>query len=180
MPLFTSGEPDRGLGLEDIAEDGSAAELGGNLPSVEGVGASAVFNTPVGTDMPGPIGPGGKYEFTMTAQPGYHLSLATMFVQSNDLIYTFEDNGLPLFKDGAPISGDVTDYVLLYDVGTEVDQFPGAGLDQVIQQSAPDTGADDDDNRVGRLTADGQTPAADGFVYPATKSIIKVTVTPEP
>ncbi len=180
MPLFTSGEPDRGLGLEGIAEDGSAAELGGNLPGTEGVGASAVFNTPVGADMPGPIGPGGSYAFTVTAKPGYNLSLATMFVQSNDLIYTFEDNGLPLFKDGAPVSGDVTDYVLLYDVATEVDQFPGAGLDQVIRQSAPDTGADDDDDRIGRLVADGQTPAADGFVYPETKSIIRVTVTPEP
>ena len=180
MPLFTSGEPDRGLGLEGIAEDGSAAELGSNLPSVEGVGASAVFNIPVGADMPGPIGPGGSYAFTVTAKPGYNLSLATMFVQSNDLIYTFEDNGLPLFKDDQPISGDVTDYVLLYDVATEVDQFPGAGLDQVIRQRAPDTGADDDDERVGRVTADGQTPAADGFVYPKTKSIIKVTVSPEP
>ncbi len=180
MPLFTSGEPDRGLGLEGIAEDGSAAELGGNLPSVAGVGTSAVFNTPVGTDAPGPIGPGGSYAFTVTAKPGYNLSLATMFVQSNDLIYTFEDKGLPLFKDGAPISGDVTGYVFLYDVATEEDQFPGAGLDQVIRQSGPDAGAPDDDDRVGRVTADGQTPAADGFVYPTTKSVIKVTIVPEP
>ncbi len=180
MPLFTSGEPDRGLGLEGIAEDGSAAELGGNLPDVTGVGASAVFNTPVGANAPGPIGPGGSYAFTVTAKPGYNLSLATMFVQSNDLIYTFEDNGLPLFKDGQPISGDVTDYVLLYDVATEEDQFPGAGLDQVIRQSAPDTGAADSDDRVGRVTADGKTPAADGFVYPETRSIIQVSITPEP
>ena len=179
MPLFTSGEPDRGLGLEGIAEDGSAAELGGNLPGVAGVGSSAVFNTPVGTDMPSPIGPGGSYAFTVMAKPGYNLSLATMFVQSNDLIYTFEDDGLPLFKDGAPVSGDVTDYVLLYDVGTEIDEFPGAGLNQVIRQSGPDAGDADDDNRLGRVTADGQTVAADGFVYPATKSIIKVTVIPE-
>ena len=180
MPLFTSGEPDRGLGLEGIAEDGSAAELGGNLPGVAGVGSSAVFNTPVGADMPGPIGPGGSYAFTVMAKPGYNLSLATMFVQSNDLIYTFEDNGLPLFTDGQPISGNVTDYVLLYDVATEVDQFPGAGLDQVIRQRTPDAGAADDDDRLNRVTADGQTPATDGFVYPKTKSVIKVTIVPEP
>lgn len=180
MPLFTSGEPDRGLGLEAIAEDGSAAKLGANLPDVAGVGSSAVFNTPEGADAPGPIGPGGSYSFTVAAKPGYNLSLTTMFVQSNDLIYTFEDNGLPLFKDGSPTSGDVTDYVLLYDVGTEIDQFPGAGLDQVIRQSGPDAGAPDDDQRVGRVTADGETPAADGFVYPATASVIKVTITTEP
>lgn len=180
MPLFTSGQPDRGLGLEGIAEDGSAAELGGNLPSVAGVGSSAVFNTPVGGDMPSPIGPGGKYEFAVMAKPGYHLSLATMFAQSNDLIYTFEDNGLPLFKDGAPIEGDITDYVLLYDVATEEDQFPGAGIDQVIRQGSLDTGAADDDDRLERVTADGQTPAADGFVYPATNTVVKVTITPQP
>ena len=180
MPLFTSGEADRGLGLEAIAEDGSAGELGENLPSVEGVGASAAFDTPVGADMPGAIGPGGSYEFDIAAKPGYNLSLATMFVQSNDLIYTFEDNGLPLFaEDGTPKSGDVTEYILLYNVGTEVDQFPGAGLDQVIRQAGPDTGADEN-GVLGRLTADGETPAADGFVYPVTSTVIKVTVTPEP
>ena len=180
MPLFTSGEPDRGEGLEAIAEDGNPAQLGESLMGVEGVGASAVFNTPAGADAPGPIGPGGSYEFTVAAKPGYNLSLATMFVQSNDLIYTFEDNGLPLFmEDGTPKSGDVTDYVLLYNVGTEVDQFPGAGLDQVIRQMAPDTGADEN-GVLSRLTADGKTPAADGFVYPPTNTVIKVTVTPEP
>ncbi len=180
MPLFTSGEADRGLGLEGIAEDGSAAQLGESLMGVDGVGASAVFNTPVGADMPGPIGPGGSYAFTVAAKPGYNLSLATMFVQSNDLIYTFEDNGLPLFtEDGTPKSGDVTEYILLYNVGTEVDQFPGAGLDQVIRQSAPDSGADEN-GVLGRLTADGETAAADGFVYPTTNTVIKVTVTPEP
>ena len=181
MPFFTSGEPDRGYGLEGIAEDGSPAQLGENLMGAEGVGASAVFNTPAGADAPGPIGPGGSYEFTVAAKPGYNLSLTTMFVQSNDLIYTFEDNGLPLFmEDGTPKSGNVTDYVLLYDVATEVDQFPGAGLDQVIRQAGPNTGADDDDKAVGSVTADGETPAADGFVYPATSTVIKVTVTPVP
>ena len=78
------------------------------------------------------------------------------------------------------IDRDVTSHVFPHDVATKIDQFPGAGLDQVIRQRAPDTGADDDDERVGRVTADGQTQAADGFVYPKTKSIIKVTVSPEP
>ena len=180
MPLFTSGEPDYGMGLEAIAEDGSAEELGMNLPNVEGVGSSGIFNTPVGADEPGPIGPGGSYEFTVMAKPGYHLSWATMFVQSNDLLYTFMDNGVPLFdKDGKPVSGDVTELVFLYDVGTEVDEFPGAGLHQVIRQDGPDSGPDDDDDTVSRVTADGETLADDGFVYPPTPSVIKVTVTPE-
>ena len=181
MPLFTSGKPDYGMGLEAIAEDGSAEELGMNLPNVAGVGSSGVFNTPVGADMPGPIGPGGSYEFTVMAKPGYHLSWATMFVQSNDLIYSFMDNGVSLFDEhGEPVSGDVTERVMLYDVATEVDEFPGAGLHQVIRQDGPDSGADDDDDTVSKVTADGENPADDGFVYPKTSSVIKVTVTPVP
>ncbi|MDQ3338805.1 MAG: spondin domain-containing protein [Myxococcota bacterium] len=40
-PLFTPGEPDRGRGLERIAEDGNPAELGGALAKVTG------FHTPL-------------------------------------------------------------------------------------------------------------------------------------
>ena len=179
-PLFTSGEPDRGLGLEAIAEDGNATELGERLPNRVAVKSSRIFDTPTGTHEAGPIGPGGSYKFTVAATPGDNLSLVTMFVQSNDLIYTFEDRGLPLFKeDGRPVSGDVTEYVQLYDVGTEVNQFPGAGLDQAIRQAGPDTGAADDDHRLRQVVADGTTVAADGFVYPAPHKVIKVTVTPE-
>ena len=176
MPLFTSGEPDRGEGLEAIAEDGSAMMLANNLADDEDL-MSDLFNTPVGASEPGPIGPGGSYSFMFEAKPGYNLSFATMFVQSNDLIYTFKDSGLPLFDEHyEPIDGDVTAYVYLYDVGTEADEFPGAGLHQVIRQNGPDSGADDPNNLVRRLTTDGENPASDGFVYPPTDQVIKVTI----
>ncbi len=180
MPFFTSGQPDQGKGLEAIAEDGNPANLSESLKTENGVISSDLFNTPVGGSAPGAIGPGGKYEFTITAASGNYLSLVTMFVQSNDLIYTFEGTGLNLFNNGTPVSGDVTSAVLLYDAGTEINQFPGAGLDQVIRQSGADTGADDPDNTLRRLTADGATPASDGFVYPPVASVIKVTIEPQP
>ncbi len=84
-PLFTQGKPDRGKGLEALAEDGNPAGLDESL----GHGASALshgfFNTPVGAPGPGPIGPGGAFEFTVSAAPGTRLSFAMMFGQSNDL-----------------------------------------------------------------------------------------------
>ncbi|MCY3669173.1 MAG: spondin domain-containing protein, partial [Gemmatimonadetes bacterium] len=79
-PFFTDGQPDRGAGLEALAEDGNPAELAASLyPN------SGIFNTPVGADSPGPLTPGNAYEFTFVARPGDRLSFATMYVQSNDL-----------------------------------------------------------------------------------------------
>jgi len=41
--------------------------------------------------------PGGSYQFNFTANPGEKLSLATMFVQSNDLFYAPNGMGINLF-----------------------------------------------------------------------------------
>ncbi len=146
MPLFEDGMMDYGNGLEAIAEDGNPANLANALPSVAGVISSGSFGS-------GPIGPGGSYQFTFEAVPGNQLSWATMFVQSNDWIYSFEEGGVQLFSGMTPASGDVTGLLRLYDVGTEIDQYPGAGMDQAIRQSGPDTGADDPDNSVREITS---------------------------
>ena len=132
-----------------------------------------MFNTPVGADGPGPIGPGGSYSFYVDAEPGYGVSFATMFIQSNDLFYAPAGMGIPLFDDqGAPIDGDVTDQVDLWDAGTEVDEEPGVGPNQAPRQSGPDTG--DDENGV-IVLVDGMD---DGFSYPAVGDVVRVTVTP--
>jgi hypothetical protein len=58
-PLFTSGEPDRGEGLEGIAEDGAAATLAADLAGRTGAtgilspGASAVHSVPSVLFAPG-------------------------------------------------------------------------------------------------------------------------------
>jgi hypothetical protein len=79
---------------------------------------------------PGPIAPpSGKYTFAITARPGDHLSLATVFVQSNDCFFAVQDQ--PLFDiAGKPISGDFTHVVHLYVAGTEVDEPIGYGRGQ--------------------------------------------------
>ena len=168
-PLFTAGQPDRGLGLEAVAEDGNPAALVEALTAQTDISASA-FNTPVGTSEPGPLLPGRAYEFTVAATPGNHLSFATMFVQSNDLFYGPDGAGIALFNaDGTPVAGDVTSQVMLWDAGTEINQAPGFGPDQAPRQAGPNTGADE--NGPVQLVADG-------FSYPDTAGVIRVTITP--
>ncbi len=163
--LFKLGEADRGDGLEAIAEDGMpgalAAAVGDALPG------AGVFNTPTGADAPGPIAPGGAYEFEVEGLPGQYLHVITMFVPSNDWLFTFPQVGLELFDGADPVSGDVSDSLFTIDLGTEVDQPVGFGLDQVQFQAGPDTGAADPNPTI-RVVTD----------QPAASSILRVTVTP--
>lgn len=173
-PLFTTGKHDRGKGLEAQAEDGNPAVLAESLKKQPGVKSSGVFNTPVDATAPGPIGPGGAYEFTFTATPGSRLSFAMMFGQSNDLLYSPNDTGIALFdKKGKPISGDITSKVSLWDVGTEVNEEPGTGPNQAPRQSAPNTGREEHEP-VRLITA-----VHDGFAYPKTPDVMRITITPE-
>ena len=175
VDFFTSGEA-ASEGIEAIAEDGNPAPLAAALAGAAGIDVLEVFNTPVGADGPGPIGPGGSYSVTVDAQPGARLSFATMFVQSNDLFYTFEGDGLALFDaSGTPVSGDLTSQVFLYDAGTEVNQEPGVGDAQVIRQPGPDAGTAEN-GVLGRIE-DGATDRA-GFSYPDAADVIRITVTP--
>ena len=163
MPFFTDGRPDRGAGLEALAEDGNPAELAATLHSNSGV-----FTTPVGADGPGPLTPDNAYEFTFVARPGDRLSFATMYVQSNDLFLAPGETGIALFTDGQPISGDITDQIGLWDAGTEVNEEPGVGENQAPRQAGANTGADE--GGVVQLVDDG-------FTYPAVADIVRITIT---
>ena len=144
--------------------------VGAELPVLK----KGIFNTPIGATDPGPIGPGESYEFSFTAGPGNYLSLATMFIQSNDLFYTFPGSGLALFDDmGNPVTGDVTSDILLYDAGTEVNEEPGVGANQAPRQSGPDTGTDEG-GVLGRIS-DG-TMGRGGYTYPNVADVIQVVI----
>jgi hypothetical protein len=169
-PLFTSGQPDRGDGLEALAEDGDPSDLAAALDGASGIASSGAFNTPEGEAGPGPLFPGQAYVFEISAVPGDRLSLATMFVQSNDLFYAPDGEGIALFTSGgSPVSGNVTAQLSLWDAGTEVNEEPGIGLDQAPRQSGPDAGADE--NGAVRMVNDGYT-------YPAADDVIRITLTP--
>lgn len=169
MFLFTEGEPDRGEGLEAVAEDADPTALGASLEQQSEVAEAGIFSVPEGANDAGPIGPDDAFEFTVMAEPGQRLSLATMLGQSNDLFYAPGDEGVALFNGDTPHQGDVTAEFLLWDAGTEANETPGAGPNQAPRQSAP--GAGTVENGVVR-------PVDDEFDYPATDAVVRVTFTP--
>jgi hypothetical protein len=167
VALFKEGgkAPD---GLESQAEDGNPSRLARALEAMNHAG-HGVFNTPVSANAPAPIGPGGAYEFTVTATQGGRLTLVTMFGQSNDYFYSNREPIALFDSKGEPVSGDVTSSFTLFDAGTEVDQELGVGPDQAPRQKAPNTGADEH-GVVHR-------PVKDSF-YTRTPQLFRVTITP--
>jgi hypothetical protein len=132
-----------GLGMvmmEEADSDEDMMDMGNHY--------AGIFNTPVGMDEPGPLHPGAAYEFTVAASPEHSkLSLAAMFVQSNDWFVSTPAEGVDLFmEDGTPVEGAIA--IRLYDAGTEEDEPVGEGANQAPRQSGPDTGPADDDNTV--------------------------------
>ncbi|CAN5585696.1 spondin domain-containing protein [soil metagenome] len=168
--LFEAGQPDFNQGLEALAEDANPEILADNLNHTNGVKTFGVFNIPEGASSPGPILPGASFEFKFLGKPGFNLSFATMLGQSNDLFFAPDDEGIPLFNKGKAISGDITGYIKLWDSGTEVNEFPGAGNFQAPRQPGPDSGMDE--NGVVQLVNDP-------YDYPAVADMIKVTIIPD-
>lgn len=169
-PIFSTGEPNRGEGLEAQSEDANPMGLDAALEA-HGF-AHGIFNTPVGADKPGPATPGNAFQFEITATVDMpNFSFASMFGQSNDLFIGPNEQGIALFDaDGNPIAGDVTDQIMLWDAGSEMNEMPGEGPNQAPRQPAPNTGPADDDTTV-RLVNDGYT-------YPTVPDLVRVTIEP--
>lgn len=165
MPIFMEGEPAPDNGLEEIAEDGKPGVMNEYLSTAEGVSMHGI----IGPDPLGPVPPGHSISFSFYADGGSYLNFVTMFIQSNDYFYAFDDMGLALFDDtGNPMTGEVTEYVSIWDAGTEVDQFPGAGPDQAPRQGGADTGADENGNVI--------LASEDGHELPAVNEGIQVII----
>jgi hypothetical protein len=170
-PLFDENAADYGDGLEHIAEDGNPMMLGANIADAEGRIASEIFNTPFGSDAPGPITPGSRYQFSFDAKPGESLSFATMLAATNDVFFAPQDTGVPLFgANGEPLNGDITDQLYLWDAGTESNEQPGIGPTTVSNQLGPDTG------NPGEESVQLLENVEDGFDYPTVDSVLRVTV----
>ncbi len=171
-PIFAAGKKDRGKGLEAQSEEGDPGMLATSLEGSKGIKSVALFNTPVGASAPGPITPGAAYEFTISGMPGDRLSLTTMMGQSNDWFYAPAESGIPLFKNGKPISGDITAQIILWDAGTEVNQELGIGPDQGPRQKAANTG--ETENGVVRNAKDVKY----GSSYTKVSGVMRVTIKP--
>jgi len=153
MPIFTENTPDRGLGLERLAETGDPSELYASLMNDYQVGVYAV---PDGEMDAGPIFPGQKYTFSFDAKPGQYLSIASMLGNSNDEFFAFGDSGIKLTFGNA--TKDITDKVMLWDAGTEPNEYPGTKT----------ANEDVEGSTVRKLN--------DGYPWPAASKIIKVTI----
>lgn len=166
-PVFQDGVKDGNVGLEALAEDGNPAVLDGNLSKATYLPQHGVFTTPNGKSAAAPLLPGEYYEFSFKAKEGDRLNLASMLVQSNDLFIAFDDSGLPLFNGGAAKVGNVTNLIKLWDAGTEVNEFPGAGNNQPPRQSGANVGVPE---------TKGVAVVGNDFTLPSVDKLIKVTI----
>jgi hypothetical protein len=186
-PVYSEGES-ASIGLEALSEAGPPTGFEGEpglvselqatsdvkMAGAYGPGTTVADPNDPKEEVPGapPIAPGGAFEFEVTAHPDQKLSFASMFVPSNDIFIAPTPTGIPLWDDGEPVDGDVTEAVDLWDAGTEPNQAPGEGADQAPAQSSADQGADE--NGVVRpLSA-----VDDGYEYPDARDVIQVVVTP--
>ncbi|WP_319482497.1 spondin domain-containing protein [uncultured Draconibacterium sp.] len=153
MPIFTNNTADRGEGLELLAETGNPGDLAASLLGM-GYHAGA-YAIPDGKNSAGPLFPGDKYTFSIDAKPNQYLSIASMLGNSNDIFFAFGDSGIKLnFGNDAQ---DITHELMLWDAGTEVNEYPGT------------KSMDEDEGGAVRLLDDG-------FMYPDVDKIIKVTI----
>jgi hypothetical protein len=127
----------------------------------------------------GPLGPGESWDITFTGGKNQRLSFAGMFGESNDWFFGPGPDGISLYDaDGAPISGDVTAQIALWNAGTEVDQEPGVGSFTGPHQAAPDQGDPDPIATVRELGVEIPLTAGGTFTRPAIDQMVHATLTP--
>lgn len=131
------------------------------------------------TGASGPIGPGEAFELPFTAGKNQKLSFVAMLGQSNDWFFGPGPDGIALYDAaGAPISGDVTSQISLWDAGTEIDQEPAVGDATGPRQPSPEFGAPDPDPTVRAIGATKTLTDGSTFALPSIASMIKVTLVP--
>ena len=144
---------------------------GAVLADSHGEANAGVVAVPAGGEGPGIALPGGAYEFVIHAHDGDYLSFATMLAQSNDGFLAPNEYGIALYDMGAPVSGDVTDQVYYWDLGTERNEPIGQGMYQAPRQAAPNSGPAGDG--MVRLASD----LDDNYSYPTAADLVVVTLT---
>lgn len=147
-PIYQLGAKDMGMGLKDIAQKGDPAKLKDALTK-PGVSVYVLGNAP--------IAPGAKVSANITTTPGDKIAYVTMFGYSNDWFYANEN------EISANMNGDLTAKTALFDDGTGVDQYPGAGNKQALFGGTP---APEDQNIM---------KVGNSFPVPQVSSVLKVT-----
>ena len=94
------------LGVERLAEEGITTDITNELNTASWVDGNGEFSAPAGANGP-VIGAGESVTFTFDADRGDKLQIMTMFGNSNDWFYAFDDGGLDLFNGDDPVGGQV-------------------------------------------------------------------------
>ncbi|WP_343671003.1 spondin domain-containing protein [Chitinophaga sp.] len=163
-PFFMIGENDRGEGLKDLAQKGSADALAAALKTKQGVKSVYVLKDPTNTVLLPRIdgAAGGSVTQQLSVVKGDRIAIATMYGFSNDWFFATSGNDWD-----ATQKGDLSSTIGLFDDGTAVNQFPGAGITQFNLAGTPLT-----ESKV--IAA---VPNPNGFTtLPAISNIIKVTL----
>lgn len=126
-PIFKTGEKDRNEGLKELAQQGNATLLAAALKGRPGVKNVYVLPAPNSTVLLPMIGNqvGGSVSQELSVVKGDRIAIATMYGFSNDWFFASSENG-----SDATQTADISSSIKLYDNGTAVDQFPGAGNNQ--------------------------------------------------
>ncbi len=169
--LFTLGAVAEDTPLEPLAEDGDPTALQAALaadPAVREVLLLSVKDDT--TYAAAPMHPGEHASVLAAVSADENVSFLAMFGQSNDVVVATAPGGV------AGLSGDGLAALSLglYDVGTEVNQEPGAGSDQAPRQAAPDTGAAEG----GTITALSGTDSS-GWTWPDPTTFATLVPTAE-
>jgi hypothetical protein len=150
-PIYELGKNDPGMGLKDLAQKGNASKLQESLKKMKGVKGIYIAGT-------APVGPGQKVMTQYKAGDGDKLAFVTMFGFSNDWFYANEQ------ALSAKLSGDITNKTALFDSGTGVDQYPGAGNRQALFGGTPQA-----ENKP--ISKVGTT-----FPIPPVNKVLKITI----
>ncbi|MGE8433490.1 spondin domain-containing protein [Chryseobacterium joostei] len=150
-PIYELGKMDNGMGLKEIAQFGNVSKLQSSLQSFSGIKGIYVAGN-------APVPPGSKIITNFKADPGDKIAYVTMFGFSNDWFYSNE------VSIDATVKGDLSSKTALFDSGTGVDQYPGAGNHQALFGGTPQS------ETVVISKVGTQYP------IPAVQNVIKVTV----
>ncbi|HWK04616.1 MAG TPA: spondin domain-containing protein [Puia sp.] len=133
-PIYKTGEIDRGKGLKLLAQQGNADTLAAYLKGLPGVKSVYVLPAPA-TKVLLPVTAdhaGGIVSQVLTVMKGDRLAIATMYGFSNDWFFASTGNGVD-----PTVKGDISSSIALYDDGTAIEQFPGAGITQFNLAGTP-------------------------------------------
>ena len=133
-PIYKVGENDPGEGLKDLAQKGNADILAAALKGKPGIRSVYVLKAP-GTTVLLPRmngASGGKVSQQLNVAAGDKIAIATMYGFSNDWFFATTDDDM-----GASKKGNSSPSIGLFDDGTAVNQFPGAGITQFNLAGTP-------------------------------------------